>query len=373
MAPRRNPIPTYLGTTDGRAFCWVYTPSGKRKFVGLGQHGSPESYAEYQRVLSQIAAGRITDTAGPHDLLVKELAVRFLKHAIAYYRDSEGKPTSETNCFRAAIRVLVAICGEESAVEFGPLALKSVRQAMINAGWARTTVNSQVRRIRQVWRWGVENELIPPERWQALASVKGLGRGRSGAKESDGVKPVDEADVERTLPHLPPAVAAMVRVQLLTGCRPQDVCRVKLADIDRTREVWIYTPHAHKGTWRGKPREVWIGPKAQEVLTPWLVEDGYAFCPRREVEKKRKIQARRRPGQRYSTSTYCRAITRACVLAGVEPWAPNMLRHAAATRFREQFGVEVARVLLGHASVATSEIYAELPRQKAAEAAKKAG
>jgi integrase len=45
------------------------------------------------------------------------------------------------------------------------------------------------------------------------------------------------------------------------------------------------------------------------------------------------------------------------------------LRHTAGTRFRAEFGLETARVLLGHASAATSEIYAEADRAKAAAAA----
>jgi site-specific recombinase XerC len=49
----------------------------------------------------------------------------------------------------------------------------------------------------------------------------------------------------------------------------------------------------------------------------------------------------------------------------VPVWSPNQLRHNAATRIRAEFGIEAARVILGHASVATSEIYAEADKDKA--------
>ncbi|NOS99474.1 MAG: site-specific integrase [Phycisphaerales bacterium] len=48
-------------------------------------------------------------------------------------------------------------------------------------------------------------------------------------------------------------------------------------------------------------------------------------------------------------------------------WSPNRLRHNAATFLRKEFGIEVARVVLGHTSAGTTEIYAEIDQTKAAE------
>ena len=52
-------------------------------------------------------------------------------------------------------------------------------------------------------------------------------------------------------------------------------------------------------------------------------------------------------------------------MAGVDPWTPNQLRHAAATRIRRELGLDAARVVLGHSSAAMTEIYAELDKEKA--------
>ncbi len=46
---------------------------------------------------------------------------------------------------------------------------------------------------------------------------------------------------------------------------------------------------------------------------------------------------------------------------------PEPLRHNAATFLRKEFGIEAARVILGHTSAAVTEIYAEMDRQRAAE------
>ena len=46
-------------------------------------------------------------------------------------------------------------------------------------------------------------------------------------------------------------------------------------------------------------------------------------------------------------------------------WHPNQLRHTAATRIRKRHGVEMARIILGHSTAFTTEIYAEVDRKKA--------
>jgi integrase len=61
----------------------------------------------------------------------------------------------------------------------------------------------------------------------------------------------------------------MVQVQLLTGMRPGEVCRLCPAEIDKSGPVWIYRPRRHKGDWRGKERAIAIGPKAQEILNEY--------------------------------------------------------------------------------------------------------
>ena len=54
-------------------------------------------------------------------------------------------------------------------------------------------------------------------------------------------------------------------------------------------------------------------------------------------------------------------------------WHPNQLRHTAATRIRAAYGIELARIILGHSSAVTSEIYAEIDREKAKEVMEKMG
>ena len=54
-------------------------------------------------------------------------------------------------------------------------------------------------------------------------------------------------------------------------------------------------------------------------------------------------------------------------------WHPHQLRHNAATELRKEFGLESARIILGHRSAAITEVYAELDQEKAISAMLKYG
>src|SRR5262249_1349520 len=152
-------------------------------------------------------------------LTVNEVLLSFWRHAEQHYRREDGSPTGEADNYRDALRPLKARYGHTAARDFGPLALRAVRQEMVKAGLSRGTVNARVNRTGRVFKWPASFELVPPSAYEALRTVAGLQRGRSEARESEGVGPVPESHVSDTLPHLPPPVRAMVELQLLTGMR----------------------------------------------------------------------------------------------------------------------------------------------------------
>jgi integrase len=292
--------------------------------------------------------------------------------------------------------------------EFGPLQLKAVRQRFIESGWSRTYINHNVRRIVRVFRWAAGEGRISPTVPQALAMVAGLRRGKTTARETAPVLPVDNATIDATLPYLPDVPADMVRFQRLTGARPGEVCILRPCDIDRTGDVWLYRPESHKTQHHGKERNILIGPKAQAVLLRYLARDHEAYCFRpcdsmgkhfaaRNAARKtplscgnrpgtnRRKKPRKAPGERYAVDAYRRAIANACDKAFPHPelsgvpldklapeqvvelrawqsahrWAPNQLRHAAATEVRREFGLEAAQVILGHSQANITQVYAE--------------
>jgi integrase len=271
VARPKNLVPTYLlHTQSGQARVKLHD-----RYIYLGPHGSPESLAEYARICAELKANPTTDPVPPlvgstPALTVNELLLAFLRHAEEHYRRPDGTPTNELKEYRLAIRPVRALYGHTPAGAFGPVALDTVRRHMIGQGWCRTRVNKQVGRVRRLFRWAVGRELIDVRVSQALACLGGLQRGRTDARETDPVQPVPVADVLATLPRLWPTPRAMVELQLLTGMRPGEVRHLKLAEIDRSGELWVYRPDQHKTRHRGKERSIPLGPKARAVLVAFL-------------------------------------------------------------------------------------------------------
>lgn len=208
----------------------------------------------------------------------------------------------------------------------------------------------------------------------------------------------------------------MVELQRLTGMRPSEVCTVRARDIDRSADVWCYRPASHKTEHHGHDRTIYFGPKARALVEPWLRPDpdAFLFQPAEAESERRAARSaarvtpascgnvpgsnrRRRPsiapGDRYTPASYRRAIQRACQATFEMPsvlrrpsrdpvaegerrtqadawrrqfcWHPHQLRHGTATRIRREFGLEAAKVVLGHRTLTATQVYAEQDVSKA--------
>jgi integrase len=95
-------------------------------------------------------------------------------------------------------------------------------------------------------------------------------------------------------------VAAMVKLQLLTGCRTGEAMVMRAIDLNTAGPVWTYAPHRHKNQHRGKERVIYLGPQAQVVVKPFLTTDlsAYLFSPTGYVRELRERQAAARKTKR---------------------------------------------------------------------------
>ena len=397
----------------------VVTLNGKDHY--LGPHGAKTSRLNYDRVIGEwLASGRsLAYGAVSDDLTIVELVADYRRYARNYYGDGLN---SELHRIDAAVKLLTALYGRTPAAKFGPLELKALRERFIADGWSRPYINANTRRIVRMFRWAAADGRLSPLTPQALAMVPGLRRGKTSARETKPILPVADEVVEATLPHLTAVVADMVRLQRLTGCRPAEVCAIRPGDLDRAGEVWIYRPPSHKTSHHGKERAIFIGARGQEILLPYLARDPEAPCfsPRESEAKRRAAVAaarqtplscgnragtnrrkrpRRQPGDFYDPRAYYRAIRYACDRAfrhlqlgsvrkrhltaeqamelrawqTAHHWAPNQLRHAAATQVRREFGLEAAQIVLGHSKADVTQVYAERDVAKGVEVAKRIG
>jgi integrase len=266
-----------------------------------GEFDSQESRAAFAQLQLELTCSPAAVAKPPSGCTVNEVLLAYLDHAERHYRGADGQPTDEVRHVKAACRYVRELYGDNAAADFGPLALKAVRQKFVEKKWCRKTINARVERVRRVFKWAVAEELVPPAVYQALAAVAGLQRGRTSAPDAEPVAPVDDAVVDATLPHLNRHVRGLVEFQRLTGCRPGEACWVQPGDLDTSGSVWLYKPAYHKTAWKGKLRTVAIGPKGQELLKEFFtpnIED-FLFSPRRAVEEQIAARTANRKTPRY--------------------------------------------------------------------------
>ena len=161
MSGRRKGIPSYcLHRPSGKA---VVRIDGRDHY--LGPYDSPESRSEYDRVIAEwLARGRQTEfpeaESRVNSLSVNEVLLKFIDYAERYYRDGDQVSKEVVN-YKHALRVVKQLYGNTSADKFGPLALKAIRQHMIDVqDLCRKEINKRLGRIKRVFKWAVSEELI---------------------------------------------------------------------------------------------------------------------------------------------------------------------------------------------------------------------
>jgi len=176
--------------------------NGKSHYTG--RWGSPEARAAYDRLIRDwIANGRqpLDPVDGPDAYLVDDLIAEFWLYAKDRYKHPDGTPTGELRNVRYAVKPLRPMFGRLPVDEFGPKELKAYREQLIAKDLCRRVVNQQVSIVRRIFNWGVSEEKVRPEAAFGLTRVRALDYGRSKARESERVRPVEEADMKVVLPH----------------------------------------------------------------------------------------------------------------------------------------------------------------------------
>jgi integrase len=398
------------------------------KVHSLGRWGSQEAQDRYDTlVAAYIASGRKSVDAGlavvgrsasqapaanstrpaPHpapQAVTGELTVGEL--ARAWLADIEmTRPDYRTTSLwhgaiaaSRAIRPLAAL----SVAEFGSRALVEVQQHLVNGTFAtvsgsgkplsRRYINDVVKRVRQMFRWGVLRELVPDDRMKALEAVPSLARGQTTARETRVRKPVKPSVVKATLPYMTQEVADLIWFMRLTGCRPSEAARMKLCRIrDQNKPAWRYVPKRHKNAHRGHQRHIAIGPQAQAIVLAHTVgrsDREYVFTPERSVPPRKpcngvlSLQPRKpspRAGKRFDRNAITRAVARAIAKANkaraeeglplLPHWTPYQLRYTRLREIRRAGGREAAQAIAGHSHATMTDHYAPANWGKAARAA----
>ena len=400
--PRAN-VPALRCHISGQSVVTI----GGRDFY-LGKHGSAESLARYAVLVSDYQKNglsipdgySIDDVNLKASVLLTPIAVThqanepiLIRHLVAGYREHikirYGKAYQTTDLARR-----LAICdelekhdGKLFANDFGSKKLKEYRARFVKAGdKSRRYINKLVGEIRKIFRWGVSEELVDATVLVRLKSLDPLVGGEA-AYETEDRCAVPIEHLRATAKHLTPVVRDMLTVQLATGMRPSEVCRMRPCDIIRTGDDWIYFPAEHKTKWKGAKRFVPLVGEARTVIENYLNRDpkSHCFSPTESMAwyraklkaecqgygsyKKLKAEPKKSPKDCYDPHSYRQSIQRAAEAAKVPSWTPYQVRHLVGVTVGELLQLESAKALLGHSDIKTTQIYSKSTMRQAIEAA----
>lgn len=372
MAKRKRP-PKY-GRHKGRNLARVVING---QHIYLGEYDSPESWREYAEIVERWQRGEFDEGLQPahsngerHPLLeptitVGKLTLQFWDFARDYYASRDGSENGRTGIVRTGCKLMNGHFQHIAVDDIGPLKLKTARDTLIERAHCRKYINDIISQIVTMFAWGVENELVAPGTVAALREVKALRKGKTNARESAPVDPVSDEDLAATIAAANTPISDMLRLQRLTGARPGEIRLMRGEQIVQMGGRWFLdTGDQHKTSHHGKARVIPLNAEAIAIIDQYhtgLSTDKYLFT------------TGTRPNIPYDKDSYGQAVRRASKRAGVPQFGPNRIRHTVATYVVESGDLEAAAVLLGHASTATTRIYAKRSMQRAADVADKLG
>ena len=253
--------------------------------------------------------------------------------------------------------------------DFASLELSHIRSWLANQqvkGGARTTLSRRATSIRLFTKWATKKGYLAKDVGATRATPK-------GARTLPGVLTV--ADASLAMDAMAARVgeedgpiskrdAAMLEILYASGARVSELCGLDLEDIDYSRQTIRVLGKGNK------ERTIPIGNPAMRALESWL-QDGRDSLAGAKSERAVFLGAR---GKRIDQRTVRTMVYHAlAALEGVEKMGPHALRHSAATHLLEG-GADLRTVqeILGHASLATTQIYTHVSTERLQKAFKQA-
>ena len=233
-------------------------------------------------------------------------------------------------------------------------------------GASRTTISRRAVSVRLFTKWALKNKYIASDVGASLATPKGRRTLPEVLGIEDAKTAMDSMATRAAEEETPMTLRDVAMVELLyaTGARVAELCGLDLGDIDYNRQT---IQVLGKGN---KERVIPLGNPAMRALKKWL-DDGRQLLLNEKSEKAVFLGARgKRIDQRAVRTVVYEALS---AIEGIERMGPHALRHSAATHLLEG-GADLRTVqeILGHASLATTQIYTHVSTERLQKAFKQA-
>jgi integrase/recombinase XerC len=233
-------------------------------------------------------------------------------------------------------------------------------------GGARTTLSRRAVSVRLFTKWAAKRGYIATDIGATLATPKPHRTLPGVLTQSDAVTALDSMATRAAEFDTPTSIRDVAIVELLyaTGARVSEVCGLDLEDLD-----------FHRNTIRvlgkgNKERMIPMGAPAVKALNIYI-NDARPQLANEKSARALFLGARgKRIDQRAVRTIVYEALS---ALEGVERMGPHALRHSAATHLLEG-GADLRTVqeILGHSSLATTQIYTHVSTDRLRQAFKQA-
>ncbi len=233
-------------------------------------------------------------------------------------------------------------------------------------GASRTTISRRAVSIRLFTKWALKNKYISTDVGASLATPKGHRTLPEVLGIEDAKIAMDSMAMRAAEEESPMSLrdVAMVEMLYASGARVAELCGLNLGDIDYNRQT---IQVLGKGN---KERVIPLGIPAMRALRKWL-DEGRQLLVNEKSEKAVFLGSRgKRIDQRAVRTVVYEALS---AIEGIERMGPHALRHSAATHLLEG-GADLRTVqeILGHASLATTQIYTHVSTERLQKAFKQA-
>jgi integrase/recombinase XerC len=233
-------------------------------------------------------------------------------------------------------------------------------------GGARTSLSRRAVSIRLFTKWAFKNGLTPSDVGLALAIPKAhrtlpdvldipsalLAMESLATRVGEEKSPVSLRD------------CAMVEILYASGARVAELCGLDFENVDYERQTIRVLGKGNK------ERTIPIGNPAMSALKAWLGDGRPSMASKESVNAVFVGVRGKRIDQRTVRTVVYQALS---AVEGIERMGPHGLRHSAATHLLEG-GADLRTVqeILGHASLATTQIYTHVSTERLQKAFKQA-